>query len=80
MNQKHVIIGIIVFLIIITIIYAIVLYILYRDKKLLFAPYTPKTPPADTYSFPLFGTQTPLTSAQIQIIQNNYDLLANGSG
>jgi flagellar basal body-associated protein FliL len=63
MNGKGVVIGIMLVLLLLLVVYAIALFLLYRDQKLFFAPYKAPTPPGPAF-YPL-GNVTPLTQEQI---------------
>ena len=56
-------IGIMIFIFVVAIIYVIVLFELYKQKRFIFAPYVPPTPPAPFF-YPL-GKITPLTQEEI---------------
>lgn len=60
---KSVSVGIIIFLLVVVIIYAIVLFELYKTKSFIFADYVPQTPPGDHF-YPL-GSIRPLTQEEI---------------
>lgn len=66
-------IGIIVFILLVSIAYVLVLFECYKNKTFIFAPYTAPPPPANTF-YPL-GEIIPLTQEQIDqrntIIRNS---------
>lgn len=63
-TEKHVYIGIVVFLLVVVIAYTIFMFEMYKQQKFIFTPYVPPTP-SEPYFYPL-GNVTPLTAEEIE--------------
>jgi len=74
MNTSNAIsVGILIFILITIIIYVIVMFELFKQRKFIFAPYVPPPPPTNSF-YPL-GAVSPLTQEQID--QRNAIILAS---
>ena len=62
-SSKAVSVGILIVILIAIIIYIIVMFELYKQQKFIFSPYTPPSPPPNSF-YPL-GSVTPMTQEQI---------------
>ena len=67
-STKGISIGILIFVLVIIIVYVIIMFELYRQQKFIFKPYTPPSPPPNSF-YPL-GSVNPLTQEEIDIRNN----------
>ena len=63
MSTKGISIGILIFILLVIIIYVIVMFELYKRQIAIFSPYTPPSPPPNSF-YPL-GAVTPMTQDEI---------------
>lgn len=76
-NSREISIGILIFLLILIIIYSIILFELYKQKRFIFSTYTPPTPPG-SFFYPLKSVR-PLSQEEIDT-RNRIILMSNNVG